>query len=138
MSLRKLVWLSLGFLFTGIAYIGIFVPLLPTTTFALAAAFCFAKSSDRFQQWILNHKVFGTVIRNWNERKVYPTKAKYIMVSSMALSLLITAVFTYNWPLILIIAAVMAAIVMWAWRYPGTVEEFDRRKEANEKIGWIK
>jgi uncharacterized membrane protein YbaN (DUF454 family) len=138
MSLRKLVWLSLGFLFTGIAYIGIFVPLLPTTTFALAAAFCFAKSSDRFQQWILNHKVFGKVIRNWNERKVYPTKAKYIMVSSMALSLLITAVFTHNWPLILIIAAVMAAIVIWAWRYPGTVEEFDRRKESNEKIGWLK
>lgn len=138
MNLRKLVWLSLGFLFTGIAYIGIFVPLLPTTTFALAAAFCFAKSSDRFQNWILNHKVFGTVIRNWNERKVYPTKAKYIMAGSMALSLILTAFFTHNWLLVLIITAVMAAIITWAWRYPGTVEEFNRRKENNEKIGWFK
>jgi hypothetical protein len=138
MNLRKLVWLSLGFLFTGIAYIGIFVPLLPTTTFALAAAFCFAKSSDRFQNWILNHKVFGKVIRNWNERKVYPTKAKYIMASSMSFSLSITAIFTRNFPLVLIIAAIMTAIIIWAWRYPGTVEEFNRRKEANEKIGWFK
>lgn len=138
MTLRKLVWLTLGFVFTGIAYIGIFVPLLPTTTFALAAAFCFAKSSDRFQQWILNHKVFGTVIRNWNERKVYPTKAKYIMAISMAISLLLLTIFTQNWILVGITLFVMTAILVWAWRYPGSVEEFNRRKESNEKIGWLK
>lgn len=138
MNLRKLFWLSLGFLFTGIAYIGIFVPLLPTTTFALAAAFCFAKSSDRFQQWILNHKVFGAVIKNWNERKVYPTKAKQIMGISMAISLLLMAVFTQKWILVLIAALVMSVILVWAWRYPGSVEEYNRRLDTGEKIGWLK
>jgi hypothetical protein len=32
----------------------------------------------------------------------------------------------------------MALVAIWAWRYPGSVEEQKRRKKAGEKIAWLK
>jgi len=32
----------------------------------------------------------------------------------------------------------MLGVAIWAWKYPGTIEEHDRRIKAGEKIGWIK
>ena len=32
----------------------------------------------------------------------------------------------------------MLGVAIWAWRYPDTVEEHDRRKKNGEKIGWLK
>ncbi len=39
---------------------------------------------------------------------------------------------------ILSTAVFMALVAVWAWRFPGSVEEHNRRKEQGEKIGWIK
>jgi hypothetical protein len=35
-------------------------------------------------------------------------------------------------------AIFMAVVAIWAWRFPGSVEEHDRRKNNGEKIGWLK
>jgi len=35
-------------------------------------------------------------------------------------------------------AAFMCLVAIWAWRFPGSVEEHERRKQNNEKIGWLK
>jgi hypothetical protein len=32
----------------------------------------------------------------------------------------------------------MLAVAVWAWRYPGSVEEYNRRVKAKEKIAWLK
>jgi len=32
----------------------------------------------------------------------------------------------------------MLLVAIWAWRYPSSVEEWQRRKDNNEKIGWIR
>jgi hypothetical protein len=32
----------------------------------------------------------------------------------------------------------MALVAIWAWRYPGTVEEHSNRLENNKKVGWFK
>jgi hypothetical protein len=33
---------------------------------------------------------------------------------------------------------VMIVVATWAWRFPGSVEEHQRRLDNNEKIGWLK
>ena len=76
----RIILLSLGLLCVGLAFIGIFVPGIPTTPFLIVALWAFAQSSKKFHAWLLNHKRFGTVLRNWESHKVVPTKAKILMI----------------------------------------------------------
>ena len=81
MSLYKL----LGFIFLGLGVVGVFLPLLPTTPFLLVAAGCFAKSSEKWHQWLLSNRIFGPVIADWQERKCISVSTKIIAVSLILL-----------------------------------------------------
>jgi uncharacterized membrane protein YbaN (DUF454 family) len=63
----KGVLIGAGTLFVGLGLLGMFLPLLPTTPFLLLAAFCYARSSDRFYRWLMNNRLFGEYIRNYRE-----------------------------------------------------------------------
>jgi len=137
-NLKKAFWFALGVLLVGVAYIGVLLPGLPWSTPILGATFCFAKSSDRLHDWILNHPRFGPFVKNWSKYRVYPTAAKYLMVAVMASSLVIMLLGTGNITATLYLLGTFTVIVTWASRYPGSQAEAERRIEAGEKIGWIK
>ncbi|MGK2908123.1 MAG: YbaN family protein [Desulfuromonadales bacterium] len=61
-ALRWTLLLS-GFLSTALGVFGIFLPVLPTVPFLLLALACFARSSERFYNWLLEHSHFGPIIR---------------------------------------------------------------------------
>ena len=130
--------MTAGFIFLGIAYIGVITPGIPWSTPTVIAAFCFARGSERWHNWIMNHKLFGPFLRNWGEKRIYPTKVKWIMFIAMDASLVILWVTTQNWKLVLGVAAFMAFWMIWAIRYPGSVEEWKRRVDNGLKIGWFK
>jgi len=94
--LRKLI--KTFFLFIGIfslvlGFIGIFLPLLPTTPFILMAAYCFAKSSERFHRYIMQHKLFGRMVTDFYEKKVISTKNKIIALTLMWITLSLSVIF---------------------------------------------
>ena len=64
----------------SLAFVGIFVPGIPTTPFLIVALWAFAQSSKKFHSWLLNHKRFGPMLRNWESHKVVPQKAKILMI----------------------------------------------------------
>ena len=76
----RILLTTLGILFVGIGILGIFLPVLPTTPFLLLAAVCFARSSQRFYDWLLNNRWFGNYIRNYREGKGLPLKQKVIII----------------------------------------------------------
>lgn len=80
---RRWALFFLGWLFTGLGMIGVFLPLLPTTPFLLLALWCFARSSRRFHSWLLNHSRFGPLLRDWEQHRVIPLRAKLVAVTSM-------------------------------------------------------
>ncbi|NNE75401.1 MAG: YbaN family protein [Acidimicrobiales bacterium] len=75
------LWFLLGTLFLGLGSIGIFVPLLPTTPLVILAAACFARSSPRMDQRLLDNRVFGPLIVDWNEHRAIPMRAKVLAVT---------------------------------------------------------
>ncbi len=75
----------LGFVFLGVAVLGVFLPLLPTTPFVLLAAACFARSSKKWHRWMLENDTFGPMIRNWEECRCISTRVKLIAILSMIL-----------------------------------------------------
>ena len=135
--MKKFLWKILGFLSLGMAYVGVITPGLPYSPFVVFAAYCFAKSSPRMHAWIMNHKTFGPFITNWNQKRVFPLKLKFFMLASMSVSLLIMF-FTGVKPIGIISTAIfMGLVACWAWRFPGSVAEYDNRIAEGRKIGWF-
>lgn len=85
--LSRGLWAAAGFLFVGLGFVGIVLPVLPTTPFLILAAACFARSSPRMEAWILGHPRFGPLVRDWQARGAIPRRAKQIALISMAGSL---------------------------------------------------
>ena len=84
--MKKWLWRSLGILFVGLAYIGIITPGIPTTIFAILAAWAFSKSSPELYNWLHNHKVFGKYLNNWEKKRVFPKKGRLAMCFVMIIS----------------------------------------------------
>lgn len=76
----------IGFIFIGLAMLGAVLTLLPTTPFVLVAAACFAKSSPVLYQKLLDNKVFGPLIINWQQHRSITKRAKIIALTSILLS----------------------------------------------------
>lgn len=135
---KKLFWNILGFISLGLAYVGVVTPGFPYSIWIVAAAYCFSKGSERMHRWLYNHKLFGPFLTNWNQKRVFPTKMKYFMIGMMSLSLIL--MYTSGIKPIGIIgtATVMILVAIWAWRFPGSLEEYDRRISEGKKIAWLK
>jgi hypothetical protein len=63
----RILLIVLGTFFVVLGLIGIVLPVLPTTPFLLLAAACYARGSQKFYDWLLNNRWFGTYIRNYRE-----------------------------------------------------------------------
>jgi len=115
----KFLLLSLGFLSLGFGVLGIFLPVLPTTPFILLAAFFFGRSSARIHLYLLNHKVFGPTIKDFNEKKVLKRKTKIIALLTMW-AVLISSVmfFIHNWWATVIVLLIGAGVTIYLIRFP--------------------
>lgn len=134
--MKKLFWNILGFLSLAMAYIGVITPGIPYSPFVVFSAYCFSKGSERMHRWLYNHKLFGPFLTNWSEKRVFPQKMKYFMLAMMTTSLVIM-MFTVPVKGVVYTGIFMACVAIWAWRYPSSIEEHDRRIADGKKIGWI-
>ena len=109
----------LGCLCFGLGMLGAFVPLLPTTPFLLLAAACWARSSTRFHDWLLAHRVFGPTLRSWRAHRALPPGVKGKAIALLVVVLGCSAAFGPFQPLARwIIAAVGVGLVLFLARLP--------------------
>lgn len=111
---------GLGLAFLALGIVGIVTPILPTTPFVILAAGCFAKSSPKFHRWLLNHPYFGQYIKNWEEKRAIPRRAKYLAWGMMTLSctfLFITFPSERLWAACLT-SGICLATAIWMARFP--------------------
>tara|TARA_B100000035_G_C21005946_1_gene557282 strand:+ start:111 stop:434 length:324 start_codon:yes stop_codon:yes gene_type:complete len=63
-------------LFLLLGFIGLLLPIVPTTPFILVSVWFFARSSKKLEDWLINHKIFGKSIRDWKEKGAISKNAK--------------------------------------------------------------
>ncbi|MFT5636629.1 MAG: uncharacterized membrane protein YbaN (DUF454 family) [Cognaticolwellia sp.] len=103
-----------------LAFIGAFLPLLPTTPFLLVAAACFAKSSPRMHKMLIDNKVFGPMIYHWQQSRSIPKRAKVMALSAIFLAVLCSCyVLPTVWLKVLVVTLVVWPFV-FLWRLPVT------------------
>jgi uncharacterized membrane protein YbaN (DUF454 family) len=88
--------------------------------------------------WIMNHKLFGPFLRGWSEKRIFPTKFKYFMIATMSTSIAFVWFSTGNIKAVLWSGGFMALVAIWAWRYPGSEQEHQRRKDLGLRTAWLK
>jgi len=112
-DLVRAVLIVLGTLFLATGTVGIFLPLLPTTPFFLLAVACYARSSRRFYDWMLNNRVFGSYIRNYREGRGISLKLKVVTLALLWGTITYSAFFVVDelyWRIILLVIAVGVTI----------------------------
>lgn len=87
-----------GYVALLLAFIGAILPVMPTTVFLIIALWCFTRSSDSLEAWLLNHPKFGCILHDWRTCQVIPKKAKYFATFSMIGSLVLTGyLYNFSW-----------------------------------------
>ena len=114
----RYLWLSLGLLSLAMGVIGIVVQLLPTTPFLLLAAIGFARSSQRLHRWLMNHRQFGPLIRNWQEHRAIRRSAKVASTISIAAIIGISALLCVKTWVLIIQIVVLSGVLVIIWTRP--------------------
>jgi|APIni6443716594_1056825.scaffolds.fasta_scaffold977604_1 uncharacterized membrane protein YbaN (DUF454 family) len=89
----KWLYISLGTLSVGLGFVGIFVPVLPTTAFLLLAAWFYARSSEWFYNWLLSNRMFGKYLTSYLEGKGVPLKTRILSLSLLWIAILSSVIF---------------------------------------------
>jgi|TARA_B100001079_G_scaffold271168_1_gene287667 hypothetical protein len=69
--------------FFGLAIIGVLLPIVPATPFLLLSAWFFARSSEKWHQWLLKSELFGFIVRNWEENRCISLRTKIVAITGM-------------------------------------------------------
>lgn len=82
MCIKKIVYVVLGCISVGLGAIGAVLPILPTVPFLMLAAFCFARSSERLNQWFIQTKLYKNNLETFVKGEGMTKKTKIrIMVT---------------------------------------------------------
>ena len=85
MSIKRITFVVLGCISLALAVFGVALPILPTVPFLALAAFCFAKSSDRLNNWLINTKFYQNNLADFKAGKGMTVKTKVRILTTVTL-----------------------------------------------------
>ena len=119
--LNKYLFLIIGLICMALGFLGVFLPILPTTPFMILAAFCFSKSSERLHNWLLERPHIGKLILDWQNDGVIRKKAKVastlVIVPLFSYTLIFVQVFVFIKVLLVLIGL---GVLYFIWSRPST------------------
>ncbi len=131
------LWFAAGWLAVGLGGLGIVVPGLPTTVFFILAAAAFARSSPRFEQWVLDLPRVGPMVRDHRAGLGMSRRAKAWAVGTMVVVASLSIALTIEVPAVAVAVAALVAVGAWyvIWRVPTREVVLDRRVHAPHNGG---
>lgn len=114
----RFFYLACGFFSLGLAISGIFLPLLPTTPLLLLSAFCFARSSEKFYIWLLEHPYLGKTIKEWKEHGIINRKAKISAIIMIVLTFALSFALNLSATILIIQLLILSAVSIFILTRP--------------------
>lgn len=118
------ILISCGWLAVAGGVIGIFLPLLPTVPFLLLAVACFARSSERFHRWLVEHNHLGPLLRDYLRGAGMPLRAKTIAIGMVWVSFSATTMlFARDFWLKIVLIAVAVGVTLYLLSLPTAMND---------------
>lgn len=114
----RALWTAAGILSFVIGVIGAVVPLLPTVPFMLLAAFCFARGSEKFHDWLVNHPTFGPAIQDWRAHGAISKRGKIAAAIGIAMTFMVSLVLGVATHVLAIQLVVLGAVAVFVLTRP--------------------
>lgn len=134
MQAFKPLYFTLGWVFFGAGLAGAFLPVLPTTPFMILALWMFSKSSDRFHQWLYQHRIFGPSLQCWHQYRVIPWQAKMASISMMTISFILILIYSpMHWWSLSLVGVLMLYGAWYVLSKPSSAPEKDEHKSKHAK-----
>ena len=106
-KLSKKIYIAAGFLALGLGWLGVILPVFPTTPFLLLASFCFAKGSDKFDKWFKGTNIYKKYLESYVKTRSMTLKQKWTILLFPYFMMLFPLIFVDKWIVKIIIIAVM-------------------------------
>jgi len=116
--LVRMLFVGAGTLSLVLAVVGIFLPLLPTTPFLLLSSACYLRGSERLHRRLLEHPQLGPYIRNFEEGRGIPRRAKITAILLIWVSCAYSIYLLTQPGLKILLAVIASAVTLWLVRLP--------------------
>ncbi len=112
--MKKIILLIIGVITMSLGFIGIFIPVFPTTPFLLVALACFVNSSTKMHRFILENKYLGPYVKDYTSGNGIPLRAKWRAVSLIWITIGFSAIFVLDrWSLRILILSIAAGVSIY-------------------------
>lgn len=88
MNIKKIFWITMGFIGLGLGALGAVLPLLPAFPFLLLAAFSFGKSSKKLHKWFVGTRLYKNNLESYvkGQGMTWCTKIKIMITVTLLMS----------------------------------------------------
>lgn len=85
MKIKKIVFIVAGCICLALGTVGVVLPILPTTPFFLVTAYCFARSSERLNNWFKGTKLYKNHLESFVEKKGMTASTKACILTMVTI-----------------------------------------------------
>lgn len=110
MSIKRVAFMALGCISLALAVLGVVLPILPTVPFLALAAFCFAKSSDQLNSWLINTNFYQNNLADFKAGKgmTVKTKTRILVTVTLVMAVGLTAMLIKG-----VIVGSIVLVIVW-------------------------
>ncbi len=106
----RIIYNVIGTIFLVLGFMGLFLPVLPTTPFWLLTAYCYLRGSKRLYHWAMSIPVFREIIENYREHHAIPRRTKIFTIATLWVTIIVSCYLVARWWVVLLLLAVAIGV----------------------------
>jgi uncharacterized membrane protein YbaN (DUF454 family) len=109
---RRWLYLALGSGSLMMTFVALIVPGVPTVPFLLASSYYLSRSSRTLHNWLLESRLFGQVLREWETHRAMSRRSKWRLAGITFVVVLVTILIAPLSPLVIVLVAIMVSLTL--------------------------
>ena len=126
MGMKKIILIVIGCICLALGTVGVILPILPTTPFYLVTAYCFARSSQRLNDWFKSTKLYKKHLESFVEKKGMLASTKACILTTVTILMAVGFFFMSRkgiWIPCIILAVVWVAHMIYFLFFVKTIRQ---------------